>query len=180
MDGFTSYLVERFTSYPDNTWTTFYDLGSKVKVTTEVKVTVANTLKNQLCATHSCNSSFWRYFRVEQILYRHKKQANPWFRADATMPLISDRLTILVIVYWSSFEPYDLVLWPAVFDHRDIWLWSSFKAMITSHEANMQLLLHFQFKPSISKIKRFRNLWGRVFLQVRTYLPVAQKTFVAA
>ena len=45
-DGFTLYLVGRCTSYSDNTWTTFHDLGSKVKVTTEVKVTVANTLKN--------------------------------------------------------------------------------------------------------------------------------------
>ena len=71
MDGFTSYLVERCTSYPGYTWTTFRDLGSKVKVTTEVKVTVANTLKNQLCATHSFNSSFWRYWRVEQLLYKN-------------------------------------------------------------------------------------------------------------
>ena len=71
MDGFTSYLVERCTSYPDNTWTTFHDLGSKVKVTMGVKVTVANTLKNQLCATYSCNSSFWRSCRVEQILYKN-------------------------------------------------------------------------------------------------------------
>ena len=94
MDGFTSYLVERCTSYPEYTWTTFRDPGSKVKVTMEVKVTAANTLKNQLCATYSSDSSFWRSWRVEQILYRNLWSTINIFHKNGVFRISTVRLKV--------------------------------------------------------------------------------------